>query len=110
MTSITRTDFKRAIENGIRVAGDLLSDLDRENLRNIGAVAKSFGTNYPTGCPAVMAGFVEAGTDSYLLAADDRYPVSQKAACFAKGFDDVWVHALSIEEFQRHDERIQVTD
>lgn len=82
MISIDRNTFRTAIEQGIAHDPDL-TPLDRENLRNFGATATSFGLNFCNGCPAAACGV--GGTLAKPRLSDDGWTVGVK---FAWGFDD----------------------
>ena len=104
MTSITRAQFKEAIEAGIAAAGDGLPADDLLKLLNMAENAKEFGTNFssqPLACPMGQLGHYDEDTG--------RCPLW--ASSFATAFDAVWcdlVYAQWIDD--GYPNVIQVTE
>jgi hypothetical protein len=94
--SITRTQFREAIEHGIKAAGADISMADQAALYRLADTATCFGTNFtsePVGCPVSQLGYY-AGEDGSI--SGNQLLVSWGER-FARAFDQVWANVLRRE-------------
>lgn len=82
-STITRADFVAAIQAGITAAGGLLTEPERDALRQVAVSAKHTGHSFSTGCPWSQAGLWNGNLN-----------VGEPAEYFSSAYDLAMAYAL----------------